>query len=95
MRYAIRKRRPDRRLNTCGFKIPNETVLVVDLSFENVESVINVVKHGYLVTESHATQGTYSEDDYDLLGTDGKQITLVTLGIVAKPRPELDFLEGI
>jgi len=95
MKYAIRKRRPDRRTNTCGFKVLNGQVVVIDLSFDNYKRVMNIVEHGYLVTESRATPGNYMEDEYDLLGVDGKQITMLTLGLVAPARPELDYLNDL
>lgn len=95
MRYAIRKRRPDRRTRTCGFNIANGEVLIVDLSFDNLEAIKNILLYGYLVHQTNATEGTYYEDAYDMLGMEGKQITPITLGLAAPPRPELDYLNEI
>jgi len=95
MRYAVRKRRPDRRKNTCGFKLADHDVVVVDLSLKNVEQLKNIVVYGYQVNETAASPGTYTEMQYDLLDCDGELVTPLGLGLVAKPRPELDYLNDI
>lgn len=95
MRYAIKKPRPDLRRNTCGFKIPDGSIRVVDLSLENVDAVKNVVMYGYQVRQTDAPEGIYTEDEFNLLGYNGKQVTALSLGLVAPARPELDYLNEI
>lgn len=95
MRYALRKRRRDRRRNTCGFKLDDDHVVVIDLSLKNVDQLKNIVAYGYKVNETLATPGTYTEAQYDLLDCDGELVTSLGLGLVAKPRPELDYLNDI
>lgn len=70
-------------------------MLVIDLSLNNVEQIKNIVMYGYLVHETQAAEGRYTEAEYDLLGFDGEQITAIGLGLKAKPRPELDYLNDI
>jgi hypothetical protein len=70
-------------------------VCVVDLTLDNVDQVKNIVLYGYNVYTTEADEGLYKESDYDLLGYDGKPITALSLGLVAKPRPELDFLKDL
>lgn len=95
MRYAVRKRRPDLRKNTCGFRLGDGQVVVVDLTLGNVDQIKNVVMYGYQVYETQALEGTYTESQYDLLGFDGEEVTAIGLGLKAKPRPELDYLNDI
>lgn len=95
MRYALLKRRPDRRRNTCGFRIEDRKVVVVDLSLKNADQIKNVVMYGYRVFETDATVGIYHELDWALLDMQGEEVTPLSLGLIAKPRPELDYLNEI
>lgn len=95
MRYAIRKRRPDLRRRTCGFSLRNNEVLVIDLSFHNVESVKNVVKHGYCVRQTNASVGTYQDDAYDMLDMDGEEVTLISIGVSAPRRSDYKLIKEL
>jgi len=69
--------------------------MVVDLSLKNAEQIKNLVVHGYRVFETQAIAGIYHESHWDLLDMQGEEVTPLSLGLVAKPRPELDYLNDI
>ncbi len=80
MNYAIRKRRPDHRKHTCGFKTPDGVVVVEELTLYNADRFIKVLYHGYIVEETMLDPGVYREEQYALFG--GDALDLVKLGLV-------------
>lgn len=69
--------------------------MVIDLSVKNMEQLKNLVMYGYNVFATEASEGEYTESIWDMLDMQGEQVTPLSLGLVAKPRPELDYLNDI
>jgi len=61
---AIYKLVPDGRKWTCGFRVTDSQVLVVELNMANQDKVARTKKTGYLVEETKLPPGYYSLDDY-------------------------------
>ena len=80
MNYAIRKRRPDNRRNTCGFETPDGFVNVIELTLYDATNLINLLYHGYIVEETEICVGIHPEHEYELFG--GTPLNYIKLGLV-------------
>lgn len=64
MNFAIRKRAPDSRHNTCGYALEDGQVIVVEYNPKEAEKLKVVEAHGYETIETKAEAGEYSEAEF-------------------------------